>query len=282
MHRAHLIPSHHKNSEKKRRGNPFPGGKIEIDLIGQIYQSGTDTSPHNSFLRHISSQGRNLETFIEMVNFLDKRWKNAFKHTYCKWLSYGANFQGAKIQGCDCYKDLATKSCYQKKYINTLNMLNKDCQGPIFSIFFQEVQQRATNHLFIALVTIFMAKFKLHNSLTVLDQALSLLQRQTSLESLLQATIIDSSDDTLSPSRLEKCLLKHWSTKRLFWLRLTSIIFPQLFEAIRILFEDSNGIMYEISSCKTWTGVISVEGVKALPFDVPITKRPKVKNENRN
>jgi hypothetical protein len=61
-----------------------------------------------------------------------------------------------------------------------------------------------------------MAKFYVHNSLTVLDQALSLLQRQTSLESLLQATIIDSSDDTLSPSRLEKCLLKHWSTKRLF------------------------------------------------------------------
>ena len=121
-----------------------------------------------------------------------------------------------------------------------------------------------------------------HNSLTVLDQALSLLQRQRSLESLLQATIIDSSDDTLSPSRLEKCLLKHWSTKRLFWLRLTSIIFPQLLEAIRILFEDSNGIMYEISSCKTWTGVISVEGVNALPFDVPITKRPASENWNKN
>ena len=125
-----------------------------------------------------------------------------------------------------------------------------------------------------------MAKFYIHNSLTVLDQALSLLQRQRSLESLLQATIIDSSDDTLSPSRLEKCLLKHWSTKRLFWLRLTSIIFPQLLEAIRILFEDSNGIMYEISSCKTWTGVISVEGVNALPFDVPITKRPASENWN--
>ena len=122
-----------------------------------------------------------------------------------------------------------------------------------------------------------------YHSLTVLDQALSLLQRQTSVESLLQATIIDSSDDTLSPSRLEKCLLKHWSTKRLFWLRLTSIIFPQLLEAIRILFEDSNGIMYEISSCKTWTGVISVEGVKALPFEVPITKRPtRKKNVNNN
>ena len=93
---------HHKNSEKKRRGNPFLG-KIEIDLIGQIYQSGTDMSPHNSFLRHISSQGRNLETFIEMVNFPNKRWKNAFKHTHCKWLSNGANFQGAKIQDCDCY-----------------------------------------------------------------------------------------------------------------------------------------------------------------------------------
>ena len=129
---------------------------------------------------------------------------------------------------------------------------------------------------------IIMAKFYIHNSLTVLDQALSLLQRQTSLESLLQATIIDSSDDTLSPSRLEKCLLKHWSTKRLFWLRLTSIIFPQLLEAIRILFEDSNGIMYEISSCKTWTGVISVEGVNALPFDVPITKRPASENWNKN
>ena len=127
-----------------------------------------------------------------------------------------------------------------------------------------------------------MAKFYVHNSLTVLDQALSLLHRQTSLESLLQATIIDSSDDTLSPSRLEKCLLKHWSTERLFWLRLTSIIFPQLFEAIRILFEDSNGIMYEISSCKTWTGVISVEGVNALPFDVPITKRPASENWNKN
>ena len=60
--------------EMKQRGNPFLG-KIEIYLIGQIYPSGKDMSPHNSFLRHISSQGRNLKTFLRDGQLLDKRWK---------------------------------------------------------------------------------------------------------------------------------------------------------------------------------------------------------------
>ena len=84
-----------RDSDKKRRGNPFLW-KIEIYLIGQIYPTGTDTSPHNSLLRHISSQGRNLETFLEMVNFLDKRRKKMHSNTLI--VSDGANFQGAKTQ----------------------------------------------------------------------------------------------------------------------------------------------------------------------------------------
>ena len=98
-HTIQHFPWHHKNAETRIRNEEgiLSCGKIEIYLIGQIYPTGTDTSPHNSLLRHISSQGRNLETFLEMVNFLDKRRKKCI-HSNTLIVSDGANFQGAKTQ----------------------------------------------------------------------------------------------------------------------------------------------------------------------------------------
>ena len=80
-HTIQHFPWHHKNAETRIRNEEgiLSCGKIEIYLIGQIYPTGTDTSPHNSLLRHISSQGRNLETFLEMVNFLGERRKKCIQ-----------------------------------------------------------------------------------------------------------------------------------------------------------------------------------------------------------